>query len=255
MVTLRLIEQYSVPGTIAKDSTGRPLSPRTPAYENEWSRTNFLGDVIQTNYEYQSRIATTRLSNREFLGFLASEGLISSINGWSLKAIYNEEEAIPAFYITKPGTAPIYVGSFFDMETYGEAEAVNATSLERFNSAGDSIAFSSRDESLTKSETFLTFSTQAAPGAEGSTMHVAGMWQHTLSLRPVRTGGTVEYRYINGPGSIYAISGSIDDVVPDGSGGFDNFQSIIEGSWLFSAGVPINDLSVLYPDAEAPPAP
>jgi hypothetical protein len=139
------------------------------------------------------------------------------------------------------------------MQTFGEASAVNATSFERFNSVGDPIASSFRDESLTKSETFLTFSTQAGAGTEGSTMNIQGMWQHTLSLRPVRSGGTVEYRYLNGPGTLYNISGSIDDVVSDGSGGFDNFQSILEGSWYFAAGWPVDDLSDIYPEAEPAP--
>lgn len=252
-VTLRLTEQYSVPGTVAKDDRGRPISPRTPAFENEWSLYDSQGNLIQDNYEYQSRIATSRLGNREFLGFLVSEGVIPSISGWSLKAVYNEENAIPTFYITKPGSMPIYVGNYFDMQTFGEASAVNATSFERFNAAGDTLSSSFRDESLTKSETFLTFSTQAGAGTEGSTMNIQGMWQHTLSLRPVRSGGSLEYRYLNGTGSLYNISGSIDDVVSDGSGGFDNYQSIIEGSWLFAAGWPVNDLADLYPEAEAAP--
>ncbi|WP_035601353.1 hypothetical protein [Haloferula sp. BvORR071] len=253
LVTLRLTEQYTVPGTYEKDDTGRIIYPRVANYENEWSRFDFQGNLVQDNYEYQSRMVTARLGNREFLGFLVSEGVISSVSGWSLKAIYNEASSIPTFYITRPGSAPIYVGNYFDMQTYGEASAVNATSFERFNTAGDTIASSFRDESITKSETFLTFSTQSGAGTEGSTMNVQGMWQHTLSLRPVRVGSDLEYRYIDGAGSLYAISGSIDDVIPDGQGGFDNFQSIIEGSWLFAAGWPVNDLSAIYPQAEPAP--
>jgi hypothetical protein len=66
----------------------------------------------------------------------------------------------------------------------------------------------------------------------------------------VRVGGFIENRYLNGPGSIYSISGTIDDTVSDGAGGFKDFQSIVEGSWLFAAGWPIHDLSVSYPEAE-----
>jgi hypothetical protein len=254
LVTLRLTEQYSVPGTFEKDEFGRILFPRVPAFENEWARYDSQGNLIQDNYEYQSRIATARLGNREFLGFLVSEGVISSISGWSLKAVYNEEDSIPTYYITRAGSAPIYVGDYFEMSTFGQADAVNATSVERFNSIGEPLSSSFRDESLTKSETFLTFSTQAGAGTEGSTMNIQGMWQHTLSLRPIRTsGGTVEYRYLNGPGSLYNISGSIDDVISDGAGGFDNYQSIIEGSWYFAAGWPIDDLLDIYPEAEPAP--
>lgn len=253
LVTVRLTEQYSVPGTYQKDENGFLVFPRVANFENEWSRYDSQGNLIQDNYEYQSRIATSRIGNREFLGFLVSAGVIPSINGWSLKAIYNEDDPIPFFYITRPGSAPIYVGNYFDMSTYGQADAVNATSFERFNSAGDTIASSFRDDSLTKSETFLTFSTQSGTGTEGSTMHIQGMWQHTLSLRPVRTSDGTEYRYINGLGTLYNISGSIDDVVSDGQGGFDNFQSILEGTWIFASGWPVNDLSQSYPEAEPAP--
>jgi hypothetical protein len=252
LVTIRLTEQFTVPGTVEKDNLGRPIYPLVPAYENEWERYNFFGDPIQSNYEYQSRIATYKLSNREFLGFLVSAGVIPSITGWSLKAIYNEESNIPTFYITKPGNSPIYVGDYFNIATYGQAMAVNATSIERYDNGGNLIAASARDDSTTKSDTLLTFATQSIPDEEGSTMNLAGMWQQTLSLRPVRVGGTLEYRYLNGVGSLYAISGTIDDTVDNGEGGFDYYQSIVEGSWLFSSGFPIHDLGVLYPEAEAP---
>jgi hypothetical protein len=246
-VTLMMIEQYSVPGTILKDEFGVPVRPTTPAYENEWARYDSRGNLIQENYEYRANVASWRLSNREFLGFLVSEGVISNITGWSLKAIYNEESELPHFYITRPGVAPIYVGGYFDLATYGEASAVNARSQTRYNSAGTVISSTSIDDSTTKSELFVTFSTQETPEGEGSTMNLQGMWRHTLSLRPVGGG---QYRYLNGPGAITGISGSINDVIPDGSGGFDYFQSILEGSWSFLAGRPINDLSVLYPEAE-----
>jgi hypothetical protein len=254
LVTVRLIEQFSVPGTVEKDEFGRPIFPRVPAYENEWSRFDFQGNLIQDNYEYQSRIATYRLSNREFLGFLVSAGVIPSITGWSLKAIYNEESEIPTYYITKPGNSPIYVGDYFNLATYGEAMAVNAYSSDRYNAFGDLVSSIARDDSTTKTDALLTFSTQSGEGTEGSTMNLAGMWQHTLSLRPVRVGGTLEYRYLNGPGSIYAITGTIDDAVDNGEGGLDFYQSIVEGSWFFGAGWPINDLSVNFPEAE-PAAP
>lgn len=246
-VTLMMIEQYSVPGTILKDEFGVPVRPTTPAYENEWARYDSRGNLIQENYEYRANVASWRLSNREFLGFLVSEGVISNITGWSLKAIYNEESELPHFYITRPGVAPIYVGGYFDLATYGEASAVNARSQTRYNSAGTVISSTSIDDSTTKTELFVTFSTQETPEGEGSTMNLQGMWRHTLSLRPVGGG---QYRYLNGPGAITGISGSINDVIPDGSGGFDYFQSILEGSWSFLAGRPINNLSVLYPEAE-----
>ena len=246
LVTLMMIEQYSVPGTILKDEFGVPVRPTTPAYENEWARYDFQGNLIQENYEYRANVASWRLSNREFLGFLVSEGVISSITGWSLKAVYNEESELPHFYISRPGVAPIYVGNYFELATYGEASAVNARSQTRYNSAGDVISSTAIDDSTTKTKLFVTFSTQETPEGEGSTMNLQGMWRHTLSLRPV--GG--EYRYLNGPGAITGISGSIDDVVSDGEGGFDYYQSILEGSWSFLSGRPINDLSVLYPEAE-----
>jgi len=250
LVTVRLTEQFSVPGTVEKDSSGRPIYPLVPAYENEWSRYDFEGNLIQDNYEYQSRVATYRLSNREFLGFLVSAGVIPSISGWSLKAIYNESSEIPTYYITKPGSSPIYVGDYFNLATYGEAMAVNAYSTDRYNASGDLISSIARDDSTTKTDVLLTFSTQAGEGSEGSTMNLAGMWQHTLSLRPVWVGGTQEYRFLNGPGSIYAITGTIDDAVDNGEGGLDLYQSIVEGSWLFSTGFPIHDLSVNFPEAE-----
>jgi hypothetical protein len=250
LVTVRLTEQFTVAGTVLKDNLGRPTFPITPAYENEWSRYDFFGNVIQDNYEYQSRIATYKLSNREFLGFLVSAGVIPSITGWSLKAIYNESTEIPTYYVTKPGNAPVYVGDYFSLSTYGEAQAVNATETTRYNAAGSVISYIARDDATTKTDALLTFSTQPAPGTEGSTMSLAGMWQHSLSLRPVRVGGALEYRYLNGAGSIYAITGTIDDAIDDGEGGLDLYQSIVEGSWLFSAGFPINDLSVNFPEAE-----
>lgn len=246
LVTLMMTEQYTVPGTILKDEFGFPVRPTTPAYENEWARYDSQGNLIQENYEYRANVSSWRLSNREFLGFLVSEGVISNITGWSLKAIYNEESELPHFYITKPGAAPIYVGDYFTLTTYGEAGAVNASSQTRYNSAGNVISSVARDDSTTKTELFVTFSTQETPEGEGSTMNLQGMWRHTLSLRPVFG----EYRFINGPGAITGISGSIDDVVPDGEGDFFYYQSILEGSWTFLSGRPLNDLSVLYPEAE-----
>ncbi|MCW1914284.1 hypothetical protein OJ996_11905 [Luteolibacter sp. GHJ8] len=250
LVTVRLTEQFSVAGTVVRDEFGRPVFPTTPAFENEWTRYDFQGNPIQTNYEYQSRITTYRMSNREFMGFLVSSGVIPSIAGWSLKAIYNEESAEPTYYVTKPGSAPIYVGDYFAMDTYGSAEGVNATSTTRYNSSGQVISYVARDVSTTKTDALLTFSTQSGEGTEGSTMNLAGMWQSSLSLRPVRVGPSLEYRYLNGAGSIYSISGTIDDAIDDGSGGLDLYQSIVEGSWLFSSGFPINDLSVNFPEAE-----
>ena len=254
LVTLRTVEQYTVPGTVLRDAAGRPVRPTVPAYENEWTRENAQGNPVQTNYEYRSNVVSARLSNREFLGFLVSEGVIPSISGWSLKAIYNESEQLPEYYITRSGAAPIYVGGYFDVAAYGEASQVRASSIERYNSSGDVVSSSARDTSTTKTELALTFSTRdlSAPNEqEGSTMSFGAMWRHTLALRQVYRG---EYRYINGPGTIYSISGTIDDVVSNGSGGFDYYQSIIEGSWVFSPGRPIDNLSPLFPEAE-PPAP
>lgn len=250
LVTVILTEQYSVPGTVEKDSNGRPIYPAAAAYENEWARYDFQGNLIEDNYEYQERIATYKLSNREFLGFLVNAGVIPTIYGWSLKAIYNESSEIPTYYVTKPGAAPVYVGDYFDLATFGQAAAVNAVSTDRYSAAGNLISSVARDESTTKTDVLLTFSTQPFAGSEGTTMSLAGMWRHTLSLRPVRVGGTFENRYLNGPGSIYAISGTIDDTVSDGSGGFDNYQSIVEGSWIFGSGWPVLDLGFLYPEAE-----
>ena len=250
LVTVKLTEQYSVPGTVAKDSTGRPVYPSAPAYENEWSRYDSQGHLIQDNYEYQSRVATYKLSNREFLGFLVSAGVIPNISGWSLKAICNESSEVPSYYVTKPGSAPIYVGDYFNLSTYGEAATVSAYSTDNYNASGGLISSVARDDSRTKTDVLLTFSTQPTAGEEGSTMSLAGMWQHSLSLRPVRVGGALDYRYLNGAGSIYAITGTIDDAVDNGEGGLDFYQSIVEGSWLFSSGYPINDLSVNYPEAE-----
>ena len=250
LVTLRTIEQYTVPGTILRDEAGFPVRPTVPAFENEWVRYDSQGNVIQENYEYQSKAASWRLSNREFLGFLVSEGVIPAIAGWSLRAIYNEEETLPYFYITKPGFAPIYVGNYFDLETYGEASTVRAKSQTRYNAAGNVISSRATDNSTTKSELLLTFSTRDLSSPleeEGSTMNLQGMWRHTLSLRPVNR---TEYVYIPGPGAINAISGTINDVVADGEGGFDYYESIVEGSWGFSGARFIGDLSVLFPEAE-----
>lgn len=250
LVTVMLTEQFSVAGTVEKDANGRPIYPPVAAYENEWARYDFQGNLIEENYEYQARIATYKLSNREFLGFLVDAGVIPSIYGWSLKAVYNEEGDVPTYYVTKPGVAPVYVGDYFNLATFGEATSVNAISTDRYNAYGDLISSVARDESTTKTDVLLTFSTQPFAGEEGTTMSLSGMWRHTLSLRPVRVGGTFENRYLNGPGSIYAITGTIDDTVSDGSGGFYDYQSIVEGSWLFAAGWPIHDLSFLYPEAE-----
>jgi hypothetical protein len=250
LVTVMLTEQFSVAGTVEKDSNGRPLYPTVPAYENEWSRYDSRGNLIEDNYEYQERAATYKLSNREFLAFLVNAGVIPSIYGWSLKAVYNESSEIPTYYVTKPGAAPVYVGDYFNLATFGEATTVSATSTDRYNSAGDLISSVARDESTTKTDVLLTFSTQPFAGEEGTTMSLAGMWRHTLSLRPVRAGATIENRYLNGPGSIYAISGTIDDTVSDGSGGYFDYQSIVEGSWLFGTGWPVHDLWDLYPEAE-----
>lgn len=247
LVTLMMIEQYTVPGTTLKDEFGYIVRPTTPAYENEWARYDSQGRLIQENYEYRSNVASWRLSNREFLGFLVSEGVISNISGWSLKAVYNEDSELPFFYITRPGVAPIYVGDYFGLATYGQASAVNARSQTRYNTAGTVISSSGFDDSTTKTELHVAFSTQETPEGEGSTMNFQGMWRHTLSWRPVGGG---EYRYLNGPGAITGISGTINDYIPDGSGGIDFYESILEGSWSFLSGRPLNDLSVLYPEAE-----
>ena len=76
LVTVMLTEQFTVAGTVEKDSNGRPIYPPVPAYENEWSRYDFQGNLIEDNYEYQARVATYKLSNREFLGCLVSAGVI-----------------------------------------------------------------------------------------------------------------------------------------------------------------------------------
>ena len=249
-VTLMMTEQYTVPGTILKDEFGVPVRPTTPAYENEWARYDYQGRLIQENYEYRSNVAAWRLSNREFLGFLVSEGVISNITGWSLRAVYNEESELPFFYITRPGVVPIYVGDYFQLSPYAQASAVNARSQTRYNTAGSIISSTGSDTSTTKTELFVTFSTQETEEGEGSTMNVQGMWRHTLALRPV--GGV--YRYINGPGAITGISGSINDYISDGQGGLDYYESILEGSWSFLSASPVNNLAVSFPEAEPPAA-
>lgn len=250
-VVLMMTESYTAPGAFERDEIGRVLVPRQPVYSNLWTIYNRFGDPLQDNEEYVSKIQTNRISNREILELLVAEGVIPSIFGWSLKAVYPDDPlAEPLFYVTRPGFVPIYVGNYMVLNSFTEARAETVTAYTRYLSNGDTIDGGS-DSGFARSEASAVITTRSVdpddPEEAGTSFFPNGIWRRNVTLRPFGSGSNLALYYVFGSGSLTAISGYVLDVF-EGTEGFDYYESLLEGSWSFSAARLVADPS-LYPEA------
>ena len=234
LVTLKMTESFTAPGTVLKDDTGRPVQPSTPAYENIWSTTT------QDSQEFVSKILAFKLSNKEFLELLVDQGVIASITGWSVKATYDEFADGPNLFITKDGVAPIFIGDFFEFLAGADVFAQKSNETIRYNSLGDETGYSISDAFKSKSDLTLNFATNEA---EPLAMTLHGIWNFSSALKFLGTGEDRVVLYVPGACSLTGISGTLldpEEVVNDEDGFY--FGSLIEGSWTFAAATPVADV-------------
>jgi hypothetical protein len=261
-LVLNMTESLTAPGLVLKNELGVPVKPAEPAYENEWSREDANGNIIQENYEYATKATAYKLSNRELLEILVDEGVITEITGWSLKAVLpafppdDENDSHPHIYIVrKPVTGPqqtIYIGDYFDFDDHAAAETIKyaAVATYRYDAQGEEIGSSYNETGLisSKIQVDVEFDTSDDDeDVEEIEMDLCGIWNTTAQLRKFINGELAEpdFLFVPGNGSLTNISGKlqfsndVDDYAP----------SVIEGSMLFSGAKVLPDIGILYPEA------
>lgn len=149
-VTLSLTLTAEVEGTVAKDENGKPLKKGTegagPAFENTYDVTK-KGVKTAEVYEYATKFATAKYSNKELLLDLVELDVIEDVKGWSLvqvvstyldEVVTDDEETVAGveiergdsgFFLVKKGADPIDVSDYF-YAGFGEGGGVQAYTEE-----------------------------------------------------------------------------------------------------------------------------
>jgi len=260
-LVLNMTESLTAPGLVLKNEFGVPVKPLQPAFENEWSRRDANGNVIQINYEFATKAATYRLSNRELLGMLVDDGVITEISGWSLKAVFpafqpDEGGSRPYVYIVrKPESGPlqiIYIGDYFDFDVHATAKSQKfaAIAAYRYDSQGQVIGSSYNETGLISSKNLVDVDFETSDDEEDPErieMDLSGIWNTTAQLRRFLNAELSEpdFLYVPGNGSLTNISGRLR--FGDDDDDFD--ASVIEGSWSFNGAKVLPNIGILYPQA------
>jgi len=119
--TMALTIKETAPGTFQRNEIGGSFvtenRQRIPAYYNEWITGRVIeGDIplpATDNYEYITKVVTTRYGNRELIQELvANEDLPGPAAGWSLVYVYqipemDEEPPAPVLTAIKRGMDPV----------------------------------------------------------------------------------------------------------------------------------------------------
>ncbi|OYU46343.1 MAG: hypothetical protein CFE44_02595 [Burkholderiales bacterium PBB4] len=77
------------------------------------------------NYTESQKIVTKKLSNKEILEALKQDGLISSITGWSIVLITNDEGEVVGTRINKKNTPSIDISEYFSANDKFSVQAYN----------------------------------------------------------------------------------------------------------------------------------
>jgi hypothetical protein len=260
-LVLNMTESVTDPGLVLKNELGVAVKPPQPVYENEWSREDASGNVIQENYEYATKTTSYKLSNRELLEILVDEGVITEITGWSLKAVFpafrpDDGDSRPYVYIVrKPKDAPeqaIYIGEYFDFDRHASAKTSKYATVtaHRYDSQGGLISSSYNETGSISSKRLVKVEFETDDDEEDPEridMDLRGIWNTSAQLRKFLAGELSEpaFLFVPGNGSFTAISGRLRY----GNDDDDSNSSVIEGSWSFNGAKVLPDISILYPEA------
>lgn len=237
-VTLKLIEQYSEDALFQKDEFGNILldkdNQKIPTDYNEYSVDTYSGDTITKStytYEEGSKIATYKISNKEFLEALVEEGVIQNIFGWALVTV-DADDVGSGTFITKKDAEPINVDQYLYTEwgdVEAEAEQESTKEVYTYNWLSDTETF--KATGTQKSRSLVGIKSQFASAKIDS----HGVLDETATLKTFGTGEDQYTQWIDGANNITSISGSLvyfDDYL----GGWDNYDgSLITGSISIAA--------------------
>ncbi len=88
-VTLALVIKKTAPGTSLRNFAGGGfVSPKVPTVSNDWI-TGPTNQPTSYNYEYVTRMGTTRYGNAQLLEDLKNAAVIDETRGWSVVLKYN----------------------------------------------------------------------------------------------------------------------------------------------------------------------
>jgi hypothetical protein len=229
--TFALTVTIPLPTLTARDPEGRVLTGQDLKYKNEYTTTK---GTIETNVvESGSKMAPFKISNREILEELVSDGVIGSITGYSitLYTIDNETEEADtfAYYLTKKGATPINIT---DKISFGptESEAISATFNERSVTTTNSVTAAS-----------LTTYTKTASvkGLYGLNINAGEISVYGNSIftfsEAYKILGRGAERYGSEVPGASKLGGIIGYISPN-----DQVNFVVEGTISHSAGVPIS---------------
>lgn len=88
-VTMALVIKKTAPGTFERQEAGGSFKlPKVATDENSWT-TGPTNSPTTSNYEYVTRMASTRYGNEQLLDDLVAEGVITNKAGWGVVLKYN----------------------------------------------------------------------------------------------------------------------------------------------------------------------
>jgi hypothetical protein len=243
-VILSMTEYSEAPGTIAKDQTGKPIRNGESVYSNEWSKSDSNSKLLQSNYEYASKIEKYKISNRELLEAFKEEGVITDITGWSIKIVETaydgESDTGPRFFLTKIGVPSVDVSRYFALEGSADAETAKRSEITtyKYNSEGAEISNVRIETGTSASRSSLQITIGEI---DNSTLRLFAIADTTSKVTKL---GNTYYDFFQG-GKLGNISGGLTHTLDEGP------PSVIDGTWTFSAPTVIPNLSSVYPIAVA----
>ncbi len=251
-LVIAMNEYRTEAGTVLKDEFGKPVAPGGIAFENEWNKKNASGKTTSANYEFVSKTTKYRISNKEILERFVAKGLISTITGWSIKAVFpafspEEGGSPPAIYLVNTSAPkPIYIGEYFDFDGIANTRAVKYATTETFkyDSAGEEAGSTLKvTGGISEKE---TVSVKFSLGDEFD-IKFRGIWNSSASVKTING----ENYFLPGNGSLTNIAGRLttDDSDDDDDHDDDDDASVIDGSWSISGAKVLPDIEALYPEA------
>lgn len=238
-VTFTLTETYTAPGLLEKDGEGKLVKDENnktiPDYWNEYTVETYKGeDLVKSvsTEEWAAKMGTAKISNKEILEELKSDGVIQSITGYAISYIDIDDGASDGgFYLTKKGAEPISIDQYLDIGRYNSSYAVGGTwkrvltdDYVKETYTESETGSEKSKESITINFTVPRFSAQIAGiGSFGSAVKTFGKGEDAYT-QTIPAAGKISS--VSG-GLTYAEELDVEDV------------SVLEGNISLAAGVPV----------------